>query len=320
MIRTRMRNSIHWCAGHVAHRLHRAFGPRSREAFAILMYHRVADRVAGVVPPTWNVSPAQLRGQLSGLLEMGYTAWPLKRLIEARRQGRPSPPRTFAVTFDDGYENNLTQALPILHELRVPATIFIATRYLDSGQPFPFDDWPAKGDARVPAESWRPLSTAQCRELIADGLVELGAHTHTHERFVGRAGEFARDLRECLAVLHERFGIENPPFALPFGAFDPAMLEAAQAAGVTCALTTQPRFVRASDSPFEWGRFNVEEHDTAAVLSAKFSGWYSAIAHCCKAAGRPIDIAAQGVRRLYRRPQPEPALCAELAGARREVP
>ena len=49
-----------------------------------------------------------------------------------RERGLPIPRKTFVVTFDDGYVNNLTQALPILTRLGVPATVFVATAYLDS--------------------------------------------------------------------------------------------------------------------------------------------------------------------------------------------
>ena len=44
-----------------------------------------------------------------------------------------------------------------------------------------------------------------------------------------------------------------------------------------CALTTEPQLVRPGDSPFDWGRFAAEEHDTAASLAAKLSGWYEAV-------------------------------------------
>ena len=53
----------------------------------------------------------------------------------------------FAITFDDGFENNYVNAWPVLKELNLPATIFVATKYLDSDVPFPFDDWSAAGSS-----------------------------------------------------------------------------------------------------------------------------------------------------------------------------
>ncbi len=44
-----------------------------------------------------------------------------------------------AVTFDDGFETVYRHAWPVLQELRIPATVFLNTAYLDSPEPFPFD-------------------------------------------------------------------------------------------------------------------------------------------------------------------------------------
>ncbi|HUG89368.1 MAG TPA: polysaccharide deacetylase family protein, partial [Planctomycetaceae bacterium] len=181
--------------------LQAGFGPRLREAFGILMYHRIAPVTPGVTAPTWNVAPERFGSQLAGLLSRGYRAWPLRKVLDLHRRRRPIPRNVFVVTFDDGYENVFHHAWPVLRELRVPATVFLATAYLDSGAPFPCDDWSAAGSGGVPASSWRPLTTDQCRAMSADGLVELGTHTHTHADFHGRPRELSGDLRTSLDVL-----------------------------------------------------------------------------------------------------------------------
>ncbi len=292
-----------WGTSRLAAGLQRVAGDRHSDGFGILMYHRIADTVAGVAAPTWNVTPARFRRQMSGLLERGFEAWPLTKLIEARRNLRVIPARAFAVTFDDGYQNNYTQALPVLRELQIPATIFLATRYLDSREPFPFDDWPASGSEQAPEGSWLPLSTAECRELLSSGLVEFGAHTHGHERFVGRPEDFRRDMRTCLSVLHDRFGIEHPPFAFPFGAANTELFEIARDLGLDFALTTAHRRVGSTDGEFGWSRFNVLNSDTPAVLAAKLSGWYASVAAVRNAMALPLV----GLSRVTRRPSLRPA-------------
>ncbi len=275
--------------------LNSLFGDRQGDAFGILMYHRSTSHAAGD-QPTWNVTPEQMRRQLAGLLSRGFEAWPLEKLIAAQRDSTFVPAGAFAVTFDDGHESNYTEAWPILRELGVPATIFLATKYLDSNRPFPFDDWSAAGLPRVPRDSWRPMTTAQCRELLSGGLISLGAHTHSHERFVGRGAEFRADLDECLSVLRERFDIAEPTFALPFGASDDELIELARQSGVTCCLSTRARRVRKGDDPFTWGRFTVEAADTAAVLAAKLSGWYTTAADASKTLARPLVAVARTAR------------------------
>jgi hypothetical protein len=166
--------------------------------------------------------------------------------------------------------------------LRIPATIFLSSAYLDSRKPFPCDDWLAAGENRVPADSWRPLTTQQCREMQADSLIELAAHTHTHDDFRGRFAELGFDLQQNQQELLERFGILRATFAFPFGMVSDgfaggSMSELARESGFQCALSTEPELVRRNQDPFSWGRFAAEQHDTAATLAAKLGGWTCAL-------------------------------------------
>lgn len=264
--------------------------------FGILMYHRVTERVAGVDEPTWNVTPGQLRRQLAGLLSRGFEAWPLRKLIEVRCASGPIPPNVFAVTFDDGYENNHAQAWPILRELNVPATIFLATEFLDTPGPFPFDDWSEGGSSRVGSTSWRPLSSEQCSQMLAGGLIELGTHTHSHQDFVGRVDEFRRDLFASIEVLRARFNLRRPTFAFPFGRTSLELIHAAKEAGVACALSTRHRRIGAGADPFRWGRFGVLETDTAAALAAVLAGRHALAGWARRASKRLMAVVAPSAR------------------------
>jgi peptidoglycan/xylan/chitin deacetylase (PgdA/CDA1 family) len=255
--------------------LSRLFGPCAGEAVGILTYHRIAPSASGADAPTWNVPPQQFRGQLEGLLRRGYRPWPLRKILETGQGDCPLPPRTFVVTFDDGYENVYHHAWPVLRRLGVPATVFLATAYLDSDGRFPCDDWHQAGEKGVLTEVWRPLSTAQCIEMQKDGLIEMGSHTHSHAVFRGRPDALLEDLRTSAAVLEERFGVRQPTFAFPYGITGPALSEAARRAGMHCALSTEPVLVQPRSDPFTWGRFTVHEGDTAATLAPKLDGWYS---------------------------------------------
>ena len=251
--------------------------PRTAAAgFGILLYHRIAAPIEGVPCPTYNVPPAQFRAQMQGLLALGYTAWPLEQALDWHRQQRPIPAKTFVVTFDDGYENNYTQAWPILRELKIPATVFVTTGCLDSRQPFPCDDWTAAGSAGVPPETWRPLSSTQCLEMVEDGLITLGSHTHTHEKFAMRPEDFSHDLQKSLAVLRSRFRQEAVVFAFPFGMSSPALKADVRRAGLLCSLSVESRRVRLADDPLDWGRIIVEATDSAECVAARLDGWYRA--------------------------------------------
>ena len=97
----------------------------------ILLYHRVCE--LGSDPHRLAVPPAIFRAQIERL----RARMPVVRL------DRPWPPRpgpVAAVTFDDGYADNLEQALPILESLEVPATFFITTGNVESGREFWWDE------------------------------------------------------------------------------------------------------------------------------------------------------------------------------------
>lgn len=265
-------------------------GPRIPHALGILMYHRIVHGVAGVPQPTFNVRPEQFRLQLAGLLALGYRVWPLRAMLDQVRQGGPIPPRALVVTFDDGYECVYTQAFPVLKELGVPATVFLATGFLGQQDPFPFDEWSAAGSSRVTADAWRPLTIAQAAEMADCGLVELGSHTHQHVDYRRREASFADDLHTSLAALDRHFGQTDATFAFPFGYFDAALSTVAREAGLLGALTTVNDLVRPGDDPFALGRLTVFDDDTPAMIAAQLSGRYEAIRNLCRP-GRAARLA-----------------------------
>ena len=184
-----------WLGGRVALGLDAVLGPRPADGrFGILLYDRVAAAPDGLERPTMNVLPDRFAGQLEHLLAAGYRFLPVGAVVDRARAGRPLPARLAVLTFDDGYLNLYRNVWPVLRRLEVPATVFVATAFLDSQEPFPFDDWGRRHRGQAPPVAWQPLGWSQCREMEASGLVEIGSHTHTHRNFRGRPEAFAADL------------------------------------------------------------------------------------------------------------------------------
>lgn len=248
------------------------------EDFGILMYHRVCPSPKGHFTPTYSVTPEAFADQLDWLLSHGYRAWSLQQLVEARRTNKPIDDKVFAVTFDDAYGNVATYALPVLQEFRVPATVFLATAYLDRTDPFPFDNWIGERPDHVSPETWLPITRDQCRAMLDSGLVDLGAHSHTHADFRGRPEDFEADLKQCMEVLSHDFGVHQPAFSYPFGDpllgfASPELGTIAQQCGCSCALQIGNSVVHRNDDPFHWPRFDVAFRDSGASLAAKLDGW-----------------------------------------------
>ncbi|MCX5765303.1 MAG: polysaccharide deacetylase family protein [Gemmatimonadetes bacterium] len=116
------------------------FATATRRRFArrgvILLYHRV-DAPA-LDPNDLAVTPSHFEGQLRILSALGE---PLGLdEFERRRIDGTLPARAIAVTFDDGYRDNLTNAAPALARARVPATVFVSTGRIGSPRGFWWDE------------------------------------------------------------------------------------------------------------------------------------------------------------------------------------
>lgn len=96
---------------------------------SILVYHRVLPSLDPVLE--WEVSAPEFREQVA-LMKKCFNLLPLGEAVENLRRGE-LPSRAVCITFDDGYADNVEIALPILRDLEVPATFFIATGFLDGG-------------------------------------------------------------------------------------------------------------------------------------------------------------------------------------------
>jgi peptidoglycan/xylan/chitin deacetylase (PgdA/CDA1 family) len=258
--------------------LRNGIGFRCWDAFGILMYHRVTPVPALGTPPTWNVTPEQLKMQLGGLLDRGFEPWRLVDMVEASRRGNRVPRNAFAVTFDDGYACLLDSALPVLRDLDVPATIFLVTGYVGNPQPLPFDDWPGKHGK---PEARRSLNLQECRKLLASGLVDFGSHTHRHLDYRGRASDFRQDMADSFDYLSGEMGLKERLFAFPYGIpkagfCTPEFFSIARALGAHCAITAEERLANNGAEPFGWGRMLAAQQDHGGSLAAKLSGWYRA--------------------------------------------
>ena len=84
-----------------------------------------------------SIAPRAFREQMGHLREH-YHPMPLDALVAAIRDG-PAPPGSIAVTFDDGYLDNYTEASPVLLEFGVPATFFVTTERLNDDYEFWWD-------------------------------------------------------------------------------------------------------------------------------------------------------------------------------------
>jgi len=101
-----------------------------RKRLLIINYHRVLGEPDALREN--EVTATDFAMQL-GVLARFFKFLPLARAVVALRDGT-LPRRAVAITFDDGYADNVTVALPVLLRLGVPATFFITVGFLDGGR------------------------------------------------------------------------------------------------------------------------------------------------------------------------------------------
>jgi peptidoglycan/xylan/chitin deacetylase (PgdA/CDA1 family) len=156
----------------------------------------------------YAVEPAQLARQLALLRRLGYRPIPLEALVAMWGAGALPPPRAVAITFDDGYRDNLTHAWPVLRRFGCPATVFVVT-----GRAGGVSLWDTRpGAGRRPLLTWDEL-----RRLDGAGF-RAGAHTHTHADLTRVAPADAEaELRLCREALAAQLGRSAPLFAYPYG-------------------------------------------------------------------------------------------------------
>ena len=222
----------------------------------VLGYHAVSS--------TWRaqlaVPEAALRSQLARLKSRGYVGLTMAE-AERRRGDGSLPARTVVVTFDDGYASTL-RALPILAELGFPATVFIVTRFVESGEPLRWagiEEWQAAGEL----DELRPLRWSDLEALAAAGW-EVGSHTHSHPLLTAVDDQRLRhELETSRSAIAARLG-SCDSLSYPYGVADERVARATEGCGysVACALT----FTHLVDEPFRRPRTGLSGTDTGLRL------------------------------------------------------
>ena len=251
-----------------------------KSAGAILYYHRIAD--IGFIDSRiddHNVTPDVFERQIAALADFADIV-PLTELKRRLRdQGESNSRPVVGLTFDDGYENFVSNALPILKRFRAPATLSVVTSIIDEKTAMPFDRWADKNRRRAHAAAWRPISSRGIEECLATGLVTLGSHSHCHRKANEcSAVEIETEVMRSAELLRRRFGERNVPvYAYPYGntylGHVPDIYEnAVRSAGFEMAVTSDHGHVESNTNPFRLPRIQVHGFDGAATLQAKIEG------------------------------------------------
>jgi len=229
------------------------------ERVPVLMYHYIVR--AGLNYEPNNNSMINLEAFEAGidyLHEQGYYTATLEELERYVDGELALPERTVVLTFDDGYENNIIYAYPILKKYGFKASLFVVGQNIqeETGQ---FD--PAQKSF---------LSRQQMEET--QDVFEYHSHSYNlHYKKVLHCGnEYGAGMNEKLLVddiaKMKEAGIDTPYFAYPYGDFRQQMVYYLRQSGYRMAFTVRQGFVRPGDNPMQLNRLTVTTNTSMAEL------------------------------------------------------
>ncbi len=233
---------------------------RARPGLRVLMYHRVA-RVDGFDQLT--VSPERFDAQMRALAASRRVVG-LVDGLRAVRAGALDQPMV-AVTFDDGYLDNLVEAAPILLRHGVAATVFVSTGFCEQTMVHP--RYAAYARSRL------HLDWDEVAELASLPGIEIGSHTDTHPYLPrlpdARAREEIAGSRDRIA---RRLGRDVRAFCYPSGDVGAREARLALDAGYEFAVTVSPGVNRRGFDPMLVRRTEITQRDDAEAFALKLDG------------------------------------------------
>lgn len=207
---------------------------------AILTWHSVDDSGSAI-----SVAPEAFRAQVRWLASGRVRVVSVAELLTL-----DDAVDAVALTFDDGFANFLTQALPLLHDHGLPATLFVVAGHVGGD-----NDWHGSsgGVPIMPLLGWDELGA------VATAGIEIGAHTRTHPVLPSLdVGALLDELAGAADEIAQRIGKRPTGFAYPYGLAD-------------------ARVTRETARHFSWActdTFNSLERGDDRMLLPRLDAWY----------------------------------------------
>ena len=206
----------------------------------VLMYHAIGTAVPEDLQGRYTLSAQRFAQQMARLATSGLPVVPVSGVAEG-----------VSISFDDGYRDNLTAALPVLERHGFPFTIFVATGFARSGNPI-------------------YLSAAEIKTLANHPLVSIGAHGDSHRRLTGLTDvELAAELTGAKAWLENVTGKPVTSMSYPHGAVDARVRDVVAVAGYARACTSEFGANQVGVGDRAGGRAETSADGSAAVANAE---------------------------------------------------
>ncbi len=245
-----------------------SFDQTDKQKVPVLMYHSISDHASPKFKQ-FVVSPKLFAEHMAYLHQHKYTPITVSQFASALTQrGDKLPKRPVVLTFDDGFADFYTEALPVLKHYGFTATLYTATAFINGTS-----RWlQHEGEAARPMLTWEQLG-----EIHASGI-DCGGHSHSHPQLdIIPPAEAYGEIIQCKRHLEEHLNQEISSFAYPFGYYTTTLQRQVQAAGYTSACAVKFAMSSEKTDPFAIERLIVRPDTTLDALASLLSGHSSPV-------------------------------------------
>lgn len=201
----------------------------------ILCYHHVSEdnpSKSSIV-----VTKEKFREHIKTLKDNGYTTLTMSQLNDYLFNNKPIPEKSVMITFDDGYDDNYSNAFPILKEFNMNATIFVISALMDTPN---------------------YLTSSQVKEL-SDYGIDIQSHTANHADLITLSYEDQlKEFTVSKETLEKTTGKPIISIAYPLGHFNEDSKKAALKAGYSMGFTIDRGYADRDDIHFQLNRICVD--------------------------------------------------------------
>lgn len=227
------------------------------------MYHSISRSINGKFKQ-FTISPALFAEHMAYLFRHQYTPVTVTQLINARlKEKRTLPERTVVLTFDDGFADFYTEALPALKRYGFVATLYVTTAFVNATS-----RWlQQEGEAERLMLTWE-----QMVEINAYGI-ECGAHSHSHAQLDMLPAARAKDeIVQSKKMLEDCLGRAVVSFAYPFGYQTALLRQLVREVGYTSACAVKHAISSERDDPFALARLMVGADTQVPTFATLLTG------------------------------------------------
>jgi peptidoglycan/xylan/chitin deacetylase (PgdA/CDA1 family) len=224
----------------------------------ILMYHSIESMPQSTIMRSLHVPPRRFKFQMWLLKVLGYKGLSLRELkpyLDGEKKGK-----VVGITFDDGYQNILLNAAPILKKYNFSATCYIVSESVGSSNTWDLNNGITQRALMTETEinSWLELG------------MDIGGHTKTHADLTTISKLQAQnEISDCKSELEKKYKVKVTDFCYPFGRFNELVCNMTKDSGYLSATTMQRGRANSKSNKFMLPRIPINHRTLPHLFLAK---------------------------------------------------